>query len=112
MDEPQPLPRGRRKALIYAVMGCVLLGIAACAAAVMLLVVPSIVAQRDAAMQSRTESQIQAISQALDSYHASYGKFPAAFTTDADGQPLLSWRVALLPFLGDYDINYLYILTT
>jgi len=37
----------------------------------------------------------------LHNYHDTYGTFPAAYSTNEEGKPLLSWRVAILPFLGE-----------
>src|SRR5262249_6166280 len=37
---------------------------------------------------------------ALHNYHDAKGKFPAAASADAQGKVLLSWRVHLLPYLG------------
>src|SRR5947207_14607551 len=36
---------------------------------------------------------------ALHSYHHAKGRFPPAALHDADGKPLLSWRVLILPFI-------------
>ena len=36
---------------------------------------------------------------ALHVYHDVYGTFPPAYTTDADGKPLHSWRVLILPYI-------------
>ncbi len=41
------------------------------------------------------------ISMALSSYHEEYGSFPAAVTKDSSGRAMHSWRVFLLPYLGD-----------
>jgi hypothetical protein len=41
---------------------------------------------------------------ALHAYHDRYESFPPAYLTDADGQPMHSWRVLLLPFLGHKDL--------
>jgi hypothetical protein len=46
-------------------------------------------------------SNMARLAQALLLYHRDHGYFPAAYTTDAQGQPLLSWRVELLPYLGE-----------
>jgi len=37
----------------------------------------------------------------MHNYHDKYGRFPPAAVCGPDGKPLLSWRVLLLPFLGD-----------
>src|SRR5690606_13567468 len=37
----------------------------------------------------------------LHNFHDTFGQLPAAYNTDKDGKPLLSWRVGLLPFLEE-----------
>ena len=44
---------------------------------------------------------LSALAKALQAYHERHGLYPAAFRTSADGKPLLSWRVAILPHLGE-----------
>jgi hypothetical protein len=39
------------------------------------------------------------IAYAIWSYHNHYKRFPTEDICDAEGKPLLSWRVRLLPFL-------------
>jgi len=43
----------------------------------------------------------KAVARALLAYHAKHGHFPPPAIHDKDGKPLLSWRVAILPHLGD-----------
>ncbi len=43
---------------------------------------------------------LEALAKALLAYEAKHGTLPPAATQDAAGTPLLSWRVAILPFLG------------
>jgi hypothetical protein len=38
---------------------------------------------------------------ALNNYQYKHGSFPPAYVADANGRPLHSWRVLLLPFLGE-----------
>ncbi|MCL2118213.1 MAG: DUF1559 domain-containing protein, partial [Planctomycetaceae bacterium] len=40
---------------------------------------------------------------AMHAYHDKYGSLPPAYTVGADGKPLHSWRVLLLPFLETGD---------
>jgi hypothetical protein len=40
----------------------------------------------------------------MHKYHDSHGSFPAAAIKGANGNLLLSWRVALLPFLGQAEL--------
>ena len=37
---------------------------------------------------------------ALQGYHDAFGRFPPAAIVDKQGKPMLSWRVAILPYLG------------
>lgn len=54
--------------------------------------------------QSETVDDLTAIGDALTAYHAEHGSFPPAFLVDEAGQPTLSWRVLLLPYLGEQDL--------
>ena len=45
------------------------------------------------------KNNLKMIGLALHSYHDAYGSFPPAVVTDAEGRPLHSWRVLILPFL-------------
>ena len=52
-------------------------------------------------------AKISAISLALLTYQTERGTLPPAFTVDENGKPLQSWRVLILPYLGD-DAKALY----
>jgi hypothetical protein len=45
------------------------------------------------------KNNLKQIGLAFYNYHDSYRRFPAAAIYSKDGQPLLSWRVAILPFI-------------
>ena len=45
---------------------------------------------------------------ALNLYHDTYGSFPPAYVTDASGTPAHSWRVLLLPQLGEHELYAAY----
>lgn len=47
------------------------------------------------------KNNLKMIGLALHNYHGAYGSFPPAVVTDAEGRPLHSWRVLLLPFLDE-----------
>src|SRR5688500_11565979 len=49
-------------------------------------------------------SDLQQIGQAWQSYHDTYHHCPPAAIKSKDGKPLLSWRVALLPFIEHYQL--------
>lgn len=56
--------------------------------------------QRDAARKERAREDLGAIVSALREYRARHGHFPPSAIRDRQGRALLSWRVLLLPYLG------------
>lgn len=60
---------------------------------------------REAARRTSCMNNLKNIGLALDSYHASYGRYPPPYVTDAQGKPLYSWRVLILPYLEQYDLH-------
>jgi hypothetical protein len=58
-----------------------------------------------AAARQQSTNNLKQIGLALHNYHDTYGVLPAAAIVDKKGKPLLSWRVAILPFI---DQNNLY----
>lgn len=59
---------------------------------------------KDPALVDQSMGQLERIGEALLAFHDKEGRFPAAAAQSADGKPLLSWRVALLPYLGAEDL--------
>ena len=53
--------------------------------------------------RQRTAANLKLIAWAFYNYHGAYGCFPPQAILGNDGQPLLSWRVAILPFLAQPD---------
>ena len=52
----------------------------------------------------RSATKLNQIAKAIIAYReANNNNFPAAAIKGADGTPLLSWRVAILPFLGESE---------
>jgi prepilin-type N-terminal cleavage/methylation domain-containing protein len=60
---------------------------------------------RQAGRRAQCKNNLKQIGIALHNYHDTYHEFPPAYTVDANGRPLHSWRTLLLPFL---DQNPLY----
>lgn len=65
---------------------------------------PAIEKSLRTAKRTRSMNNLKHIALALHNYHSAHGSMPPAFTTDKDGKPLLSWRVAILPYLGRSDL--------
>ncbi|TWT88378.1 hypothetical protein Mal64_18580 [Pseudobythopirellula maris] len=68
---------------------------------VVALLLPAVQAGREAARRNQALSQAKQIALALHNHHDIHNRFPAQAITDASGRPLLSWRVALLPYLEE-----------
>lgn len=56
------------------------------------------------AAQNRDLDNMKQIVEALNSYAARHGTYPPPVVVDANGKPLYSWRVLILPFLGYEDL--------
>jgi uncharacterized protein (TIGR03067 family) len=54
----------------------------------------------DANFRMLSANSLKLIGLALHGYHKKHKSFPPAAMSDAAGKPLLSWRVAILPFAG------------
>ncbi|WP_197533943.1 DUF1559 domain-containing protein [Symmachiella dynata] len=60
--------------------------------------------EREAARSTQCRNNLRQIGLALHKYHDDYGGFPPAYTVDANGKPLHSWRTLLLPYLDHKDV--------
>jgi type II secretory pathway pseudopilin PulG len=65
------------------------------------LLLPAVQAAREAARRSQSTNNLKQIGLALHNYHDQKKSFPPAYTTDKDGKPGLSWRVLILPYVGE-----------
>lgn len=65
------------------------------------LLLPAVQAAREAARRMQSSNNLKQIGLAFHNFHDTYRNFPAAAGLDDDGKPMLSWRVALLPFLEE-----------
>ena len=52
------------------------------------------------AQMALSERNLKQLAVAIHNYHDVYRRTPPPFTADAAGEPLLSWRVAILPLVG------------
>jgi prepilin-type N-terminal cleavage/methylation domain-containing protein len=65
------------------------------------LLLPAVQQAREAARRTQCKNNLKQIAMAMHIYHDTYGSFPPAVTYSADGKPMHSWRVLLLPFLNE-----------
>lgn len=55
-------------------------------------------------IQNASIKNLESIAAALNAYAADYGTYPPAVVRDAAGRPMHSWRVLILPYLGEQGI--------
>ncbi len=94
---PRRASRGTNTTLVvFLVLGVMCI----CAMPVLVaLLLPAVQAAREAARRAQCTNNLKQIALAMHNYHDVYKCFPAGYTTDQNGRPLHSWRVALLPFM-------------
>ena len=63
------------------------------------LLVPAVQKFREAAARMKSSNNLKQIALAMHNHHDGNLAFPPAAITDKKGKPLLSWRVAILPYL-------------
>lgn len=61
---------------------------------------PALLAASAAASKQKCQNNLRRIGQAILAYEEAHGAFPPAYTVDAAGKRLHSWRVLILPHLG------------
>lgn len=63
------------------------------------LLIPAVGAARQAAKRAQSSNNMKQLALAMHNYHDVHKCFPPAVVTDANGKPLYSGRVLLLPYL-------------
>jgi hypothetical protein len=66
-----------------------------------ILLLPAISAPREAGRRAHCLSRLKQIGIALHNYHDQHGAFPPAWLPDENGKPAHSWRILILPYLGE-----------
>lgn len=65
---------------------------------------PKVNAAREAGRRAKCTDNLARIAQAMRDHHDVHNCFPAAVTTDAQGNPMRSWRIAVTPFLEKAEL--------
>jgi hypothetical protein len=68
------------------------------------LLLPAVQAAREAARRTTSANNLKQIMLAFHNYHDATRAFPAQATRDEEGKPLLSWRVAILPYIEQMEL--------
>lgn len=63
------------------------------------LMLPAVQMLRESARKMSSANRLKQLYFGLRQYEKQHGSYPPAYSVDADGRPLLSWRVHLLPYL-------------
>lgn len=61
-------------------------------------------AAREAAQRGQSVNHLKVIGLGLHNWHSAHGTLPPAVVRGADGKPMHSWRVLILPFIERMDI--------
>jgi hypothetical protein len=70
------------------------------------LLLPAVSSAREAARRSQCVNNLKQIALAMHNFHAAMNTFPRAAIADGNGKPLLSWRVALLPYIEQHELYH------
>jgi type II secretory pathway pseudopilin PulG len=81
-----------------------LLGVVAILALVVAFFLPATRRSRVASVRVQCKNNLRQIALALWNYESEYGSLPPAYTVDAEGRPLHSWRTLLLPFIEESQL--------
>ena len=68
------------------------------------LLLPAVQSAREAARRAQSSNNLKMIALAMHNHHDVYRAFPPSAILDAEGRPLLSWRVKLLPFVDELQL--------
>lgn len=68
------------------------------------LLLPAVQSAREAARRMQSSNNLKQIVLAMHNYNDTHRKLPEPAIRGADGKPLLSWRVAILPFIEQQEL--------
>ena len=71
---------------------------------VIALLMPAVQSARDAARRAQCVNNLKQIALAMHNYLSAMNAFPRPAIVDEKGKPLLSWRVAILPYIEQQEL--------
>ena len=99
--DPQNKPRRKistiRRIIDWLTVCCLLIFMIA-------LLLPAVKRERPGAHLTQCKNNLKQIGLALQTYESIHGALPPAFTIDAEGKPLHSWRTLILPYLDQHQL--------
>lgn len=96
-------PTAKRPAGALIAAGVVLTVLLCLIAAVIRFGGPSVSRLADARLQNASMKNLEKIASALNAYAVDHGTYPPAALRDDSGRALHSWRVLILPYLGEQE---------
>ncbi len=87
--------------VVAIVLGVACVGLIMCSGILVALLLPAVQQAREAARRTQCKNNLKQIALAIHNYADTFGVLPAAHLDDSDGNPALSWRVSVLPFLNE-----------
>jgi len=88
--------------LVLGVVGCMI----TVPALLLGLLLPAVQKVREAANRMNCTTNLNQLAVAMHMYHDANGRLPPAAVRGGDGRPLYSWRVLLLPYLGQESLYH------
>ena len=70
------------------------------------VLLPAVQSAREAARRAQSLNNLKQLGLAMWNYHETHKSFPPPASVDEDGNPLLSWRVHILPYLNEVELYY------
>lgn len=98
--ENKPIPTKGRLKVILLQIAVVAAVVTVCIA----LLLPAVHRASEPARRTQCKSNLKQIGLALQQYHEIYGSLPPAYTVDAEGKRLHSWRTLILPYLDQIEL--------
>lgn len=87
--------------IVAIVLGVACVGLMMCGGILAALLLPAVQQAREAARRTQCKNNLKMIGLAVHNYADTFSLLPAAHLNDSDGNPRLSWRVSLLPYLDE-----------
>lgn len=94
-----PPPRSTGSGALIGIIAAVVVGMVFCGGILVALLLPAVQAAREAARRTQCANNLKQIGLAMHNYHDANGALPPAYLADANGKPMHSWRVLILPYL-------------